>query len=155
MDTPHPGITNQQRNPENNPPLRLVGRPRRFATPEQLYRECVAYFDHASQRYWPQERVVANSKDNYTSVTIKHPVPFTIQRLCLWLGIGRQTFKDYGKRAEFSGVIERVENVIFCQQFEGACLGIFSARIVARRLGIDYKHKVAQRESVNLCSPQT
>ena len=121
---------------------RPVGRPRKFTTPEQLYEECCAYFDHTWNSYWPKNKVVRGSNGKPTVVTIKYPVPFTIQGLCLWLGVGRQTFKDYGKRAEFSGVIGWVETAIYAQQIEGAMLGFFSTRIVARRLGIGSRHKV-------------
>ena len=72
-------------------------------------------------------------------VTMMLAVPrlraLTLAGLCVHLGIGRSTWRDYRARPAFSPVIEWVENTVWVNQFEGAAAGLFDRRIVARMLG--------------------
>ena len=63
----------------------------------------------------------------------------TIQGLCLYLGIGVQTWRDYKNREGYEGysaVIEKIEGVMYSQKFSGAAADLLNANIIARDLGL-------------------
>jgi len=114
---------------------RSPGRRRRFADPDALEAACIRYFEWcAANPLIRHEPVVYRGK-----VTMMLAVPrlraLTLAGLCVHLGIGRSTWRDYRARPAFSPVIEWVENTVWVNQFEGAAAGLFDRRIVARMLG--------------------
>jgi hypothetical protein len=60
----------------------------------------------------------------------------TIFGLCVHLGIGQQTWADYRKRPDFSGVCDYAENMIRDQKFAGAAADLLNPVIIARDLGL-------------------
>ena len=51
---------------------------------------------------------------------------------------------DYKKRADFSGIITHIGNIMFSQKFIGASAGIFNSSIIAKELGLIDKKEVKQ-----------
>ena len=60
--------------------------------------------------------------------------PFTVIGLCSHLGISRQTWTHYRRKADFLDTCEWVERIIYIQKFDGAVAGIFSAGILGREI---------------------
>jgi hypothetical protein len=127
-----------------------VGRPTKFATPEELLSKCQEYFNYIDGNPWyKNEQIKKPYRDttgNWVTITrIPTARPYTIEGLCLWLGVNKMYFNEFeeGLRKKdddlsvmFSGICSRVRHIIFMQKFEGAAVGAFSASIIARELGL-------------------
>lgn len=127
------------------------GRDKIFKTPEDLWNACEEYFDATNQRKWNK---VDFKGSDAKKVQIPTDTPFTIQGLCLFLGVNSKYFNDFkdslkGKTDDvslgFSEVITRVEEIIFVQKFEGAAVGAYQQNIIARDLGIADKKIIDQK----------
>jgi len=108
---------------------------KKIRTGRDLWRASCEYFQ------WIDSRPIYESKSyQYKESTWRephpHPRPYTITGLCTFLGIYRSRWKEWRERAEFSIVIQQVEEVIYTQKFEGASVGLFNPSIIARDLGL-------------------
>ncbi len=112
-----------------------VGRPQIFETPEDLYNSACEYFEYTTNR---------KDLDKY-AFKQKRNVPFTLTGLCLFLGVNTKYFWDFKRRlnveesekdAEFSEVINKIEEIIQTQQVTGAIVGLYKENIIARLNGI-------------------
>lgn len=63
----------------------------------------------------------------------------TIEGLCIFLDIAKQTWIDYRGRPDFLDVVTRVEEIIRSQKFAGAAADLLNANIIARDLGLTDK----------------
>lgn len=111
------------------------GRPRLFATPDDLWSAAVEYFE------WNESNPHMETKTfSYEGIAFDHDVgrmrALTIQGLCFYLGISRSTWDDYRKKDDFSIITEDIENVMFEQKFSGAAAGLLNANLVARDLSL-------------------
>lgn len=109
------------------------GRKPIFACPEELWEACVEYFDWVADN--PLHEGIAH-QGKVSDDALPKMRAMTIGGLCVFLDIGEQTWRDYGKREDFSGVTTRAEGIIRQQKFEGAAAGLLSANIIARDLGL-------------------
>jgi hypothetical protein len=118
---------------------RKVGRPRIYASPDELNQDCEDYLIHTGKRAWVKKDWVG--KD---AIEVEREVsaPFTLTGLYIYLGIDRGTWEQYRQRPEFFTVITRIEQIIYTQKFEGATVGAFNANIIARDLGLADKREV-------------
>ncbi len=109
------------------------GRPRLYKSPEELWQDCVEYFEETDKRKW--QKTEFNGKD---AIECKVPTetPYTLTGLYLSLGIDHKTWVDYEGREGFTPITTRVRNIIYTQKFEGAAVGAFNANIIARDLGL-------------------
>lgn len=132
--------------PENNEFWKLRskhGRDKIFKTPEILLQACYEFFEHIeNEERWNEQNWVGKNGDE---VTKKHPTPFTLKRLCIFLGVNSVYFQQFeeslkGKNDDiskgFSNVITHVKEIIEVQKFEGAANGFFNSNIIARDLGL-------------------
>jgi hypothetical protein len=108
------------------------GRTKRFTSPDAMWSAACEYFQ------W--------CEDNPLTVPdrqgkIEAPRPFSLHGLCLYLNCNQAYFRQLKKTCseDFLAIIDRIEMVIFVQQFEGAAVGIFNQRIIARKLGLTTK----------------
>lgn len=62
--------------------------------------------------------------------------PMSILAFCLYAGMGQNTFYQYAKQVEYTEVISIIKDAVYCNKFEGAAVGIFSAAIMVRDLGL-------------------
>jgi hypothetical protein len=130
------------------------GKGKRFAAPEQLWEAACEYFE------WSEANPMIEVK--YIGIHRREkpkPRPFTRGALCLYLGLNPQylkTFKaqlrpDDPQAEEWANVIERIEDVIYGQKFQGAAVGFFNIRIIARELDLARKaHTITISTSVNV-----
>ena len=130
-----------------------IGRPAKFPTAEDLWREALAYFDWCDDNpiTTNNKRKKSRSEKNGDGQTIEQePVsrPYTLDGLCLWCNILTPwaTFKrDCGRRADaeqFAIVINACEQCVRDQQVTGAMIGIYSERLTARLNGITDKQEL-------------
>jgi hypothetical protein len=115
------------------------GRDKIFSTPEMLWEAACEYFEWCDENPWLEQDWVGKDGDQ---VEKRHPRPFTLTGLCVYLDCGEETLRRYGKDdsyKDFWGIYTRVEQIIRTQKFEGAATGFFNANIIARDLGLTDK----------------
>lgn len=129
-----------------------IGRPAKFPTAEDLWREALAYFNWCDDNpiMTTNKRKKSRSDTSESQSMEQEPVsrPYTLDGLCLWCNILTPwaTFKrDCGRRADaeqFAIVINACEQVIRDQQITGAMIGVYSERLTARLNGIADKQEL-------------
>jgi hypothetical protein len=79
--------------------------------------------------------------------------PYSIEGLCIFLNICRNTFDEYSKDEKDktkTDVCSRIKNIIDMQHFEGGVTGAFDSGIILRKLGLVEKHDLTtDGESIN------
>ena len=111
------------------------GRKPIFATPEDLWKCCVEYFE------WVEDNPLYEAKVcSYQGQNVIESLPkmraMTIGGLCLFLDITRQGWSEYSQKQGFSEITAQAEEVIFSQKFAGAAADLLNANIIARDLGL-------------------
>ena len=66
----------------------------------------------------------------------------TIDGLCIFLDITRQTFDNYCGREGFFDIMTRIQSVIRSQKFAGAAADLLNPNIIARDLGLIDRQEV-------------
>ena len=116
-----------------------------FASPDLLWTAACEYFDWIVEN--PLIAIDYKGKDA-VEVEMPHIRPFTIQGLCLYLGVNTQYFNDFEDRVksnkfkknkDFALIITRIRETIYNQKFSGAACGFYNASIIARDLGLTDK----------------
>lgn len=129
------------------------GRPRIFKSPESVWKAAVEYFEYQNQQVWNK----IDYKGTFAErVSIPTKAPFSIEGLCLFLGVHTKYWWDFKAdikkndkephKQEYSDIFTRVEEIIFRQQYEGATTGHYNAAIVARKLGLADKKEITTTE---------
>lgn len=117
------------------------GRDKLFASPDLLWKAACDYFNWCDKNPWLKKDWVGKDAIEVDKPTAR---PYTITGLCLYLDCGKNYWEQF-KKAEhegFSGVITRIEEIIYTQKFEGAVVGAFNASIIARDLGLADKQEI-------------
>lgn len=121
------------------------GRRKLFESPETLLNECYDYFEWCNENPIYSYDVVRGGELAGTELKIKHDKPYSIDGLCVYLGITYQTFSNYEKEdsyKDFFEVISHVREIIRENQVSGAIVGKFNSSIVARINNISDSSKV-------------
>ncbi len=116
-----------------------------FSSPGELQKKAQSYIDLCTRRtedaaYWKKTEIHGK---NAQKCMIQLYKPMSIEGLSQYLGISSRSFRRLRESEEFSSICQRIEDLIFAYQYEGACVGAFSPAIVARKLGMKDKHKVS------------
>ena len=114
------------------------GKPRIFATAEDLWGEACKYFAWADENPLEEEKAFSTGD----RATLNRMRAYTIHGLLFFLNIGKATWEDYEARPEFKEVVESIQQVIFTQKFEGAAAGLLNANIISRELGLIDKQQM-------------
>lgn len=130
---------------------REAGRPRKFATPEELWERCKEYFRWVEDNPIWEHKVFAY-QGTLTEASVPKMRAMTQAGLCLFLGIDTQTWFNYksnqGNYAPFFEVCTRVEAIIYEQKFTGAAADMLNASIIARDLGLADKSLIESQVQV-------
>jgi len=119
-----------------------IGRPRKFETPEKLWKLASEYFMWCDEHPWKVNQVVKAGDHFGEQVSADTARPYTYAGLCLYLGIMQQNLNNYANKEEFQYVVNKIKETIYTQKFEGAAVGSFNANIIARDLGLTDKQDV-------------
>jgi hypothetical protein len=111
------------------------GRAPIFKTPDDLWQACVEYFE------WVEANPLYESKPfAYQGTVVQEPVAkmraMTMMGLCNFLDISTQTWAAYRGKEDFSEVVNRAEQIMRQQKFEGASADLLNPNIIARDLGL-------------------
>lgn len=113
-----------------------------FAGPDDLWDACCEYFQ------WVEDNPLFESKPfAYQGVVVQEPVAkmraMTIDGLCIFLDVARDTWNNYREREDFLAVCMRVEQIIRTQKFQGAAADLLNPSIIARDLGLADKSELS------------
>lgn len=119
----------------------LMGRPRKFETPEVLMNDCLKYFKYARDNPLKEAKFYTNDGCPGTHDMDKLRV-FNLWGLTTYIGIVERTWyawkdaKNSLYRPDLIHVMGWAEGVIRSQQVEGATSGLLKEQIVSRLLGL-------------------
>lgn len=145
---------------------RSVGRPRLFEDPKVLQQAIEDYYIWSDRNPWFKNDIIKSGERAGEVVQIPVTRPYTIERLCSFLGVGKNFFEQFEKslaidppdelperkkiREQLSGIITRMRQDKIAQNLEGAIVYAFNANIIARHLGmVDKKDISTGGESLN------
>ncbi|MGN0913018.1 MAG: terminase small subunit [Alphaproteobacteria bacterium] len=84
----------------------LGGRPVAFKRPKALREKMLAFLEMCEQRKRP---VVGKGGE---VVEINDPAPVTIEDFCAFAGITKTTLYDYGRKPEYSDLVEQFKQIV-------------------------------------------
>lgn len=123
------------------------GRDLLFASPSLLWESACEYFEWCSDNPWNKQESIKSGELAGTTMSVPTARPFTLHGLCLYLDCSTSYFREFkstmgNDKKDFLTVIQKIEEVIYQQQFEGATVGAYNANIIARSLGLADKKEV-------------
>jgi len=126
------------------------GRKPAFSSPEQLWSECCGYFQWVEDNPLWEDRV-AQYQGEPVSLPVCKMRAMTIDGLCVYLNITKETWRDYRSKPVFSDVVSKVDDIIREQKLTGAAADLLNANIIARDLGLrDVKDVSVKRDTSDL-----
>jgi DNA-packaging protein gp3 len=128
------------------------GRDAIFTDANILWEAACEYFDWCVKN--PIETVEFLGKDAQERIVPKCRA-FSYAGLCLHLHINTKYFNDFkdtetGKQKDFSEVLTRIDDVLYCQKFTGAAANVLNPSIIARDLGLADKQEREHSGAVQL-----
>ncbi len=131
------------------------GRDKLFKDGDLLWEAATEYFNDCLKNPIQEEKLF-HSQGTITKGYTNKMIPFTKTGLCLYLGCSASYFsafkasnKESTKQSnkDYLVIIEKIEDTIFTQQFNGAASDMLNANIIARSLGlVDKKHNTIESE---------
>jgi hypothetical protein len=121
-------------------PACMPGRPKKY-NEDTFWEAACDYFQWCDDNPIMVTDYVRRGPKAGQVVELQRVRPYTIEGLCVFLKICRQTLENYGKDPELLDIISCARNVIWSQQFTGVAVGAFSCKIVARKLGLKNKRE--------------
>ncbi len=112
------------------------GRDKVFSSPDVLWEASCEYFQWCDDNKWDGEKVR----------------PYTIEGLCIFLGINSRTFRNYQSKDEYKDflpILSTIEDIIRTQKFEGAAVGAFNSNIIARDLGLKDETSIEHKGGIS------
>jgi hypothetical protein len=125
------------------------GRPPKYDNAETFWVDACRYFDYITDNPFKKE-VVGSCNGKIVRVYIDKQRTFSVTGLCLFLDIPKRSFYNMANDARLMHIFTRVRDIIWLNQFEGACAGIFNASIIYRKLSLESKSEIANRVKVGM-----
>lgn len=142
------------------------GRKRIFETPAVLVQAAQEYFEAEDKNIWYESKPM-NTRGRIKMQRIPHRVPYSIHGLSIFLNVSTSFWKFFRKdqqekasngvelAKDFISVIQKIEDMIYKQQYDGANAGFFNANIIARALGLaDRQDITSNGESITPQAPR-
>ena len=109
------------------------GKPPKYDDAETFWIDACRYFENIIENPFKKE-IIYSIKGKIVKGYITKQRPFSVTGFCVFLGIPKRSFYNMGKDARLMHIVTRVRDIIWVNQFEGACAGVFNANIVWRKL---------------------
>lgn len=87
---------------------------------------------------WVEKNPLKETKAFGTGKKLTVPLmrAMSIQGFCIYANMDRSTWYEYKSNEEYSYIINRIDDMMFSQKFEGASSGLLKENIIARELGL-------------------
>lgn len=116
-----------------------LGRPLLFSSPQLLWEAAEEYFT-----YCDNTPVLVKDWVGKDAMPVKRekPMPYSLNGFRLYVDASKNWWSEFRKAREaekdedFLGVISRIEDICYTQQYNGAVTGLYQQNIVARSLGL-------------------
>ena len=95
----------------------LGGPPLKY-TPEEFEKKIVEYFEYVEEE---------NKKRRLQRFTGEKLKPYTLSGICVFLGISRETWREYGHKEEFAKAIKQAKTIVENYVEEGLLNGSINA----------------------------
>lgn len=136
--------------------LRKDGYNQKFDTPAKLWTVACEYFDWIDKN--PLISVEIHGKDA-SRRNVPRMRPYTLQALFLYMGVNHSYFSDAKERLrkiksptkldkEMLYTIERIEQTIYVQKFEGAAAGLLKENLIGKELGLVEKQEQKVEQNI-------
>ena len=113
-----------------------TGRPPKYNDPEELWADFKKYVEDNNQNTWTKYEAIKGGDRAGELIHIPVTPPLSILGFCVFIGITRITFWEYGKKEKFLNVTSRIKDVCERNQVDGAMSGFYNHNLVARLNGI-------------------
>ena len=105
-------------------------------SPQELLSKAVEYFQWCEETPLLEEQLF-HYQGRVVRAELAKMRPFTKRGLAIFLNIPEGRLAGYKARdGEWREAVERIEQVIYTQKFEGAVAGLMNASIISRDLGL-------------------
>lgn len=120
-----------------------------FKTPELMWEGAAEYFEAAE-------------KDIITVGNERKNRPFSMEALCIFLGVNTAYFRQFEARIaageikngnDFSTVINTIKEIIKIQQRDGAITGKYKENIISRMLGLHDHTSIQHSGAIDMPAP--
>lgn len=126
-----------------------VGRPRKVKSAEELWNLACEYFQWAADNPLYEGKVFSTQK-GIRKAAVPKMRALTIEGLCLFLGISRETWDKWckgewvgGAEPEFLDACKHINFVIREQKFSGAAADLLNANLISRDLGLSDRQELS------------
>lgn len=109
------------------------GKPPKYDDAETFWVDACRYFENIIKNPFKKE-VIHSFNGKIVKSYITKQRPFSVTGFCIFLGIPKRSFYNMAEDTRLMHIVTRVREIIWLNQFEGACAGIFNANIVWRKL---------------------
>ena len=125
------------------------GRRPKFETPAELWKACSEYFEWVDANPLWEDKLVSYQGEA-RHVNMRKMRAMTIGGLALFLDMSVVRWKGFAEKDGFDEVVQRAEEVIRTQKFQGAAADLLNANIVTRELGLADKKDVTVEQTTTL-----
>jgi len=128
------------------------GREKLFATPELLWEAACEYFQWCEDNPLEEEKVF-QYQGEIVRTKVKKMRAMLLSQLCLYLDCSTSYFRAFKSTLQeedkdFLTIINKIEETIYNQKFQGASADLLNANIIARDLGLTDKREIEQNTVV-------
>lgn len=106
-----------------------------YWTEEDLWQSCCEYFDWVENNPLYEEKVF-HDRGELVYAQVSKMRCMTIEGLCLYLGIHKDTWYEWAKKEHLAPATRRVSTVIRDSKFVGAAGGMLNPLVITRDLGL-------------------
>lgn len=135
------------------------GRELTYDSPEKLLAEAINYFKWCDQNPWIKRDVIRSGSRTGEIVEVPVPRPYTLEGLCVHIGISVNTFCEYEKDEALSPVTSHLREAIRLNLIEGTITGAYNIGVVSRILEYANKQEATDTEHniliIESASPKT
>ena len=123
----------------------LLRRPARpvVLTVRDLLQAAASYFAWAEDYPLTEEKVHFSKEGHVSRADLAKARPFTLKGFAAYTGLREadlKAFRDYGD--DWAAALDRVEEIIYTQQYEHAAAGLMNSTLISRALGLADKQEV-------------
>lgn len=142
--------------PKGNQFWKLVKTPGReplYTEPQKLWDDCMEYVQWCEDNPLEEEKVFHNA-GKITKAKLCKMRAMTQEGLCLYLGMTRETWTQYGRKEGFSDIVQSVNNLLYAEKFSGAAADLLNANIISRELGLKDRQQIEMKEDITQLSDE-
>jgi hypothetical protein len=121
------------------------GRDALYSTPDELWQDACEYFEWVNDNPLYEDKLIS-FQGEATHEPVAKMRAMTVTGLCVFLDCTFPTWLNYKAKPDFFNVVNKIENIIKTQKFEGAAADLLNSNIIARDLGLADKQELTGKD---------